>query len=50
MENENQKTFHEEIEDELHEERLEEFSSFELKEIKKIEKEIETSSKVEAEK
>ena len=47
MENENQKTSHQEIEDELHEERLEEFSSFELEELRKIEKEIETSSKVE---
>ena len=47
MENENQKTFHETIEDELHEKQLEEFSSLELEEMKKIEKEIETFSKVE---
>ena len=47
MENENQKTFHETIEDELHEERLEEFSNFKLEELRKIEREIEKYSKVE---
>ena len=50
MENENQKTFHETIEDELHEEQLEEFSSLEIEELRKIERELKTFSKVEAEK
>jgi len=50
MENENKKTIYEEIEDELHEEKLEEFSNLEIEELKKIERELKTFSKVEAEK
>ena len=47
MENKNKKTIYEEIEETLHNERIEEFSDKEFEEYKKLENQIEKYLKVE---